>query len=66
MINLKKISTSDLYGKYSFGNEYDYLLSDEALNKTKKIIKQDLVKAGVLNKIPKFKILDVGTGRQSY
>ena len=65
MINLKKISTSDLYGKYSFGNEYDYLLSDEALNKTKKIIKQDLVKAGVLNKIPKFKILDVGTGRQS-
>jgi ubiquinone/menaquinone biosynthesis C-methylase UbiE len=65
MINLKKITTSDLYGKYSFGNEYNYLLSDKSLNKSRKIIKADLVKAGVLKKIRNFKILDVGTGRQS-
>jgi hypothetical protein len=65
MNNLKKINTSNLYGKYSFGNEYNYLLSDKSLNKSKKIIKADLIKAGVLNEIRKFKILDVGTGRQS-
>jgi len=61
MINLKKITTSDLYGKYSFGNEYNYLLSDKSLNKSRKIIKADLVKAGVLKKIRNFKILDVGS-----
>lgn len=65
MINIKKITTSNLYGKYSFGNEYDYLLSDKSLNKSKKIIRADLKKAGVLKKIRNFKILDVGTGRQS-
>ncbi len=66
MVNLKKkINTSNLYGKYSFGNEYNYFFRDKSINKSKKIIKADLIKAGVLNKIKKYNILDVGTGRQS-
>ena len=65
MARHKKISTSDLYGKYSFGNEYNHFFKEKTLAESKKIIKADLVKAGVLNKIKKFNILDVGTGRQS-
>lgn len=65
MKNKKNINTSDLYGKYSFGNEYDFFFGKKSLKKNKEIVKADLLKARVLNKIKNYNVLDVGTGRQS-
>lgn len=57
--------TGELYGKYSFGNMYDNLLSESSLKSIVDIVKNDFQIAGIIDKYSSFKIMDVGTGRQA-
>ena len=60
--------TSDLYGKYSFGNMYDKLFSEIGLEDTRKnSVLRDLKSSDVtLEELKKYHVMDVGTGRQAY
>ena len=58
--------TGDLYGRYSFGNQYDRLLDETFIREiTLPIIEEDLRIAGMLDDIRNLDTLDVGTGRQA-
>ncbi len=58
--------TGALYGKYSFGNQYEKLLDEPFLREnTIPIIQADLKIAGLLDDMENLDIMDVGTGRQA-
>ncbi len=58
--------TGDLYGKYSFGNQYEGLLAEPFIREnTIPIIRDDLEIAGLLDRVENLDIMDVGTGRQA-
>jgi SAM-dependent methyltransferase len=58
--------TGDLYGKYSFGNLYETILSESFIREnTLPILRDDLKIAGVYDRIKNLDIMDVGTGRQA-
>ncbi|MBV68877.1 MAG: hypothetical protein CMJ08_03640 [Pelagibacterales bacterium] len=63
--NREKNLTGELYGKYSFGNMYNELLSEEHIANIVNIIKNDFEIAGIIDKYSSLKIMDVGTGRQA-
>jgi hypothetical protein len=72
MIKMKNLDTIDLgrktgeiYGRYSFGNIYEHLLSSEGIENLKPILSNDLKMAGLGDRISELEILDVGTGRQA-
>ncbi len=63
--NREKNITGELYGKYSFGNMYNQLLSEEGIKNIVSVIKNDFEIAGIIDKYRSFKVMDVGTGRQA-
>ena len=65
--DINRNDTGTLYGKYSFGNEYERMLSTEGIDSITPFIQGDLKKAGLLNDFDKrnLNVMDVGTGRQS-
>jgi len=58
--------TGDLYGKFSFGNMRESILSrDYVTDRMIPIVANDLKIAGLADKIRELDVLDVGTGRQA-
>ena len=51
--NINKNDTGTLYGKYSFGNQYERILSTEGIDRIIPFIQGDLKKAGLLNDFEK-------------
>lgn len=57
--------TGSFYGKYSFGNLYDEILTEEHIKKGLNHVVDDLKHAGCYNSFPGSEAMDVGTGRQA-
>ncbi|WP_461208463.1 class I SAM-dependent methyltransferase [Desulfocurvus sp. DL9XJH121] len=58
-------TTGELYGNYSFGNMYEQILNEQGIERLKDIVAHDLRTAGVFGRLPKMRMMDVGTGRQA-
>lgn len=60
-----KNQTGVLYGKYSFGNAYEELMSERMLEAIEPLIRTDLLKAGVYHRMHDLDVMDIGMGRQA-